>query len=107
MIFVLVYCHNLYFEFLISVLFIVYSHFIWYYVTFHGSVLPISKQDYFLLSLGFMIWIGLSIITLAWFYHVKFTKNEEDLLKYNDKLKAMTKSDTLTKLLIRTWIFDS
>lgn len=91
-------------EFVISLMFILYSYGVWYYVIFNGSRLPVSKQDNLILSIGYMLWIGLSVVTLAWFYHVKFAKNEDDLLKYNDQLKAMTKCDALTKLQNRRGI---
>ncbi len=93
-------------EFLASVLFIVYSFALWYSVVFYGERLPVSKQDKFLLSFGFLLWFGISAITLAWFYHIKFAKKEENLLQYNSKLQEMTKLDALTKLNNRRGITD-
>lgn len=87
-----------YFEFFISMFFIIYSFGIWCFIVFNDSSLPVSKQDNLILSIGFLLWLGLNVVVLAWFYHVKFAKNEEDLLKYNDKLQEMTKRDTLTNL---------
>ena len=92
------------FDMIISIATIVYSFAVWCIVNYRRAILPVSFRETFLLSVGFNIWIGLSIITLAWFYHIKFAKDEEDLLQYNDRLKEMSKRDELTKLQNRRGI---
>ncbi len=95
-----------YLDFLTAAAFIIYSFIIWCIVIFKGHILPVSTQDNFVLSIGFMLWLGISVITLATFYHIKFTKNEEDLIRYNDQLKELTKCDELTGLQNRRGIYE-
>ena len=96
-----------YARYFMAILMSIYSFVLWYVIILNGAILPVSKQDTFLLSLFYMCWSGFSIINIAWFYHYKFTKDEDDLLKYTAKLKDLSRHDALTKLQNRRGIMDN
>ena len=97
---------NKYVDLIISSVFIIYSYVLWAFVTFTGPVLFVLREDMFVLSVGFMLWLGISVMTFALFYHMKFARNEEALLRYNDKLRELVKHDELTKLQNRRGILE-
>ena len=89
-----------------SVMLVLFSFATWFLVISYGNKLPVSKIDLFWLSFAYFCWGGISVIKVAWFYHYKFTKNEEDLIQYNQQLELLSKTDTLTKLVNRRGFFD-
>lgn len=83
-----------------------YSYFVWYFVSKEGAKLPLSYQDIFIFSFIYISLAGFYVFHVAWFYHMKFAKNEDELLAYNSQLEELSKTDTLTKLKNRRGILD-
>ncbi len=70
----------------------------WFVLEVTGDIVEFTRSQELTLLLANNIFISIRLITVAYFYYLKFASNEHKILKYAKKLEKLATVDALTQL---------
>ncbi len=74
---------------------------VWFYLVYIEKVVEFTKLQNIILLLASTIYVSFTIVTIAYFYYIKFASNEHKIIKYAKKLEKLATMDPLTQLTNR------
>ncbi|MCR5508527.1 MAG: diguanylate cyclase [Lachnospiraceae bacterium] len=74
---------------------------VWFYLVYIDKVVEFTKLQNLVLLLTCTAYLSCTIITIAYFYYIKFASSEHKIIKYAKKLEKLATMDPLTQLTNR------